>query len=108
LLSAFDPSLSPRPAEWRRFLRAPQRPLRHLSLDSVTFGKADTAPTDFHMSLMASGPEATIAINFARSAELQCRTHKFSTKCLLMDRPVPTLCIDALPHEASNWPMCRC
>jgi hypothetical protein len=94
LLSALEPSLPPRPAEWRRLPGAPQRLLRHFS----------PAPTGLHESLMASGPEATTAINLARSAELQCRTHNFSTKCLLMDRPVPTLCIDALPHEASNWP----
>jgi hypothetical protein len=47
-------------------------------------------------------------IIFARGAELRYLAHKFSTKCLLMDRSVPTLCIEALLLEASNRKICRC
>ena len=56
----------------------------------------------------SSGPEDTMAINLAGGAILQLRKHKFSTKCPLMDRPVPTLCIEALLREASNGIECRC
>lgn len=49
-----------------------------------------------------------MAINLAAGAILHLRKHKFSTKCPLMDRPVPTLCIEALLREASNGIECRC
>jgi hypothetical protein len=49
-----------------------------------------------------------MAINLAGGAILHLLKHKFSTKCPLMDRPVPTLCIEALLREASNGIECRC
>jgi len=95
-----DPSLPPNRAERRR--------LGPFDPHNFKFGTADTAPIAAHKRAMASGSAATMAINFAHGAELQCLAHNFSTKCLLMDRSVPTLCIDALLREASNWTMCRC
>lgn len=72
------------------------------------FDDADAGPSGFRVHVIASGRRATIAMIFAQGAKLQYPAHKFSTKCLLMDRPVPTLCIDAPLREASNRQMCRC
>ena len=118
MLGASDPSLMAKRDERRNLpfavlssalLSSARRHSLRFKPDNFSSGKADTgADRALYQLGGVSGADATIAINFAHDADLRGLKPNFSTKCLLMDRSVPTLCIEALLREASNWPMCRC